>query len=112
LAVILGVSGALHMVIPATYEGMVPDWLPRPRLLVYISGVVEMVSAAGLLAEADWAGMLSAATLMAVWPANVQMALDATRTGRPLAMQVGLWGRVPMQIPMIRTALRTGTAKR
>jgi hypothetical protein len=36
----------------------------------------------------------------------VQMAVDATRAGRPLATQVGLWARVPMQVPMIRTALR------
>jgi uncharacterized membrane protein len=106
--VILGLSGVLHVVVPGIYEGMVPDRLPRPRLLVYASGIIEMVSAVGLLADADWAGALSAATLLGVWPANVQMAVDATRAGRPLATQVGLWARVPMQVPMIRTALRRG----
>jgi uncharacterized membrane protein len=108
LAVILGVSGALHIVVPGIYEGMVPVWLPRRRLLVYVSGLAEIVSAAGLLVDAGWAGALSAATLVGVWPANVQMAVEATRAGRPLAMQAGLWARVPMQVPMIRTALRSG----
>jgi uncharacterized membrane protein len=106
LAGIFAVSGVLHLLAPKVYEGIVPRWLPRHREIVYASGVVELVSAAGLLAGAGWAGSLSTATLVGVWPANVQMALDATRAGRPLAAQAGLWGRVPLQIPMIRMALR------
>jgi len=85
----------------------VPRWVPRRRAVVYASGVVELVSAAGLLSGARWAGPISAATLVGIWPANLQMALDATRSGRPLALQAGLWGRVPLQVPMITVALRS-----
>jgi uncharacterized membrane protein len=40
-----------------------------------------------------------------VWPANIQMAVDASRANKPWWYQAGLWGRVPMQLPMIRMAL-------
>jgi uncharacterized membrane protein len=106
LAAIFGASGVIHFVAPGVYETIVPRWMPRPRAVVYVSGLVELVCAAGLVAEAAWAGPLSAATLIGVWPANVQMAVDATRSHRPLAVQAGIWGRLPLQIPMIRMALR------
>jgi uncharacterized membrane protein len=108
LAAIFAVSGTLHLVAPGLYEDIVPRRLPRRRQLVHASGVAELACAVGLTAGARWAGPLSAATLVAVWPANVQMALDATRAGRPAVVQAGLWARVPLQIPLIRTALRAG----
>lgn len=106
LGAVFGVSGILHFVAPRIYEGIVPDWLPRHRELVYASGAVELVCAAGLLSAAPWAGPLSAATLVGVWPANIQMAVDTTRARKSLPVQIGTWARVPMQLPMIRTALR------
>jgi uncharacterized membrane protein len=109
LAGIFGLSGIVHLVKPGVYEDIVPDWVPRHREVVYASGVVELVCAAGLARDAAWAGWLSAATLLGVWPANIQMALDATRAGRPVAVQAGLWGRVPFQLPMVRLALRAGS---
>jgi uncharacterized membrane protein len=106
LAGMFGLSGLAHLIRPALYETMVPRRLPHRRELIYASGVVELVCAAGLAAGANWAGSLSAATLLGVWPANLQMAVDATRDGRPVAVQAGLWARVPAQVPMIRLALR------
>lgn len=108
LAGILGVSGVAHLMAPGFYEPMVPRKLPHPRGLVYVSGMVELVAAVGLLARTGWAGPLSAATLVGVWPANVQMALDATHAGKPLVTRAGLWVRVPLQLPMIRMALQAG----
>jgi uncharacterized membrane protein len=95
-------------VAPKVYEGIVPRRLPRPRMLVYVSGVAELACAGGLLTEATWAGPASAALLIAVWPANIQMAIDSTRAHQPFLRQVGVWLRVPMQVPMIRLALRSG----
>jgi uncharacterized membrane protein len=109
LAVVFGVSGVLHLVRPSIYEGIVPAALPRKRELVYASGVVELACAAGLATGAGWAGPLSVATLVGVWPANIDMAVDASRRRKPLLTQVGLWARVPMQLPMIRTAMRART---
>jgi uncharacterized membrane protein len=106
LAAVFGVSGILHFAVPRIYEGIVPRWLPRRRQLVYASGAAELACAVGLVAGAGWAGPLSAATLVGVWPANVQMAVDASRAGRPLLVQLGMWARVPAQVPMIRAALQ------
>jgi uncharacterized membrane protein len=100
-----GVVGTLHFVVPAMFETTIPRALPQKRALVYASGVVEVACAVGLATKQRWAGPLSAATLLAVWPANIQMAVDASAQHKPLAQQIGLWARVPLQLPMIATAL-------
>ena len=55
-----------------------PRVLPDHRALVYVSGVAELLCAAGLLVPATRrpAGYASAALLVAVFPANVQMSVD------------------------------------
>ena len=67
-----------------------------------------LVYAAGLAAPRTRpaAGLLSAGLLVAVWPANLQMALDAWRDQRGTAYRVLTLARLPLQLPMIRTALR------
>jgi uncharacterized membrane protein len=108
LAGAFAASGLLHLAVPRIYEGIVPRWLPKRRALVYVSGVAELVCAAGLVTDAAWAGPASAGLLVAVWPANVQMAVDGTRAHQSVLRQVGLWLRVPLQVPMIRSALGAG----
>jgi len=107
LAVLFGVSGVLHFVQPEPFERIVPRQLPRKKELVYASGVAELVCAAGLLHPRTrrTAGLLSAGLLAAVFPANVQMALDLNRKGSPRAKAIG-FARLPLQIPLIRAALK------
>src|SRR3954468_12752919 len=88
------VAGILHFVIPKTYEAIVPDWLPAHRELVYASGVAEIAGGAGVLhprtrRAASW---FSIATLVAVFPANVHMALNPDRYEVP---EPALWLRLP-----------------
>jgi uncharacterized membrane protein len=114
LAALLATSGVVHLVRPQVYEGMVPHVLPNRRALVYVSGVAELLCAAGLLVPATRkpAGLASAALLLAVFPANVQMSIDqgrrADRKGDPAsrASFAASVARLPLQIPLIRTALR------
>jgi uncharacterized membrane protein len=40
-------AGALHFVMPETYEKIVPRYLPARRALVYASGVAEIAAAPG-----------------------------------------------------------------
>lgn len=110
------VSGVIHLVRPSVFEPLVPPSLPRRRDLVYASGVAELVCAAGLLVPRTRAvaGPASAALLVAVWPGNIQMALDAHRrlrrkgwTPRREAVRVGSALRVVGQVPLIRAAWRT-----
>jgi uncharacterized membrane protein len=107
LAVMFGVMGVLHFVKPEPFERIVPHQLPRKKELVYASGVAELACAAGLLHPRTrrTAGLLSAGLLAAVFPANVQMALDLNRKGSPRAKAIG-FARLPLQIPLIRAALK------
>jgi uncharacterized membrane protein len=111
-------SGTLHLVRPQFFEPIVPRSLPGRRELVQLSGVAEIVCAAGLLHPRTRrvAGWASAALLLAVLPANVQMTVDAhrraQRTGERVPLVLTL-ARLPLQAPMVRTALKaTRGAKR
>ncbi|HEX5396306.1 MAG TPA: DoxX family protein [Candidatus Limnocylindria bacterium] len=108
-------SGVVHLVRPQVFEPIVPPKLPHRRGLVYASGLAELACGAGLLAPYTrrYAGLASAALLVAVFPANVQMAVDAHRaidrrgsTPARQAMRVGTIVRLPLQTPLIRWALQ------
>jgi uncharacterized membrane protein len=76
--------------------------------LIYLSGVAELLCAAGLLRRARWAPAASVTVLATVFPANVQMALDAGsgRNRGAADNPVLAWGRLPLQLPMIWAALQ------
>ena len=99
-------AGVMHFVIPRQYEAIVPDYLPAHRELVYASGVAEIAGGAGVLhprtrqAAAWW----SVATLAAVFPANVHMALHPERYKVP-GGRGALYARLPLQAGAIAWAL-------
>ncbi|HEY4827598.1 MAG TPA: hypothetical protein VIH85_12560 [Solirubrobacteraceae bacterium] len=70
-------AGAMHFVIPRAYRRIVPPYLPAPTALVYASGVAEIAGGAGLIPKATRrsAGWSLIATMVAVFPANLHMAL-------------------------------------
>jgi uncharacterized membrane protein len=100
---VLGVTflfaGALHFLKPRPYLAMMPRYLPAHRELVYASGVAEMAGGAGVLAGKRAAGWWLIATLLAIFPANVEMAVHAERFRRiPKRL---LWARLPVQALLI-----------
>lgn len=109
LAALFATSGTMHFVKPRHFESIVPHQLPFKRALVYVSGVTELACSAGLLTSRTHkaAGLASAALLVAVFPANVQMAVNVCRSRGRLPASVALL-RLPVQLPMIRTAWRAG----
>jgi len=110
LAASFAVSGVVHLVRPQVFDPLVPRALPAPRALVYASGVAELACAAGLLARRRWAPRASAALLVAVWPGNAQHAVSTQRSRRASpAVKAAVWARLPLQLPLIRTALRSPT---
>ena len=108
LAVAFLTSGVIHLVKPSVFEPLIPKSLPGPTELVYVSGVAELICAVGLLRRARWAGPASVAVLLAVWPGNLQMALDVTANAGPddTGKVIAVWARMPLQIPMIWAALQ------
>jgi uncharacterized membrane protein len=116
-ALFLG-SGTLHLVRPQVFEPIVPSALPDARKVVEVSGVAEIVCGLGLLHPKTRriAGLASAALLVGVFPANVQMSVDAgkranrKRTPKSAGFFAGTVARLPLQWPMIKVALRAGKA--
>jgi uncharacterized membrane protein len=103
------VAGTMHFVIPKTYESIVPDYLPAHRQLVYVSGVAEIVGGLGAMSErtkraASW---LNIATLLAVFPANLNMAMHPERYKVP-GGRTSLLMRLPGQALFIAWAYAAG----
>jgi uncharacterized membrane protein len=100
-------SGTLHFLRPRMYEAIVPEYLPAHRELVYASGVAELVGGAGVLFDRTKrpAGWWLIATLLAIFPANVEMAVHAERFKR--FPRAALWARLPLQGVLIAWAWLT-----
>lgn len=98
--------GVLHLVRPRPFVAVMPAYLPEPATLVAISGVAEVAGGVGLLLPRTRraAGWGLAALYVAVFPANVDMALHPSM-GLPPWL---LWARLPFQIPLIMWALWAG----
>jgi uncharacterized membrane protein len=110
LAAAFAGSGVIHLVRPQTFAPIMPRAIPEEHHtnLIYASGVVELVCAAGLVRRTRWASAASIATLAAVFPANVQMALDAGTGRSPGASdsRAVAWARLPLQLLMAWAALQ------
>jgi uncharacterized membrane protein len=107
VAAAFSASGVVHLVHPTTFTPIVPTFLPGKTVLVYVSGVAELICAAGLWRRDRWAGLAAAGLLVAIWPANLQMAVNAQR-GDDVVTKVEDWVRLPLQIPLIWCALQSG----
>jgi uncharacterized membrane protein len=97
-------AGALHFVKPEPYRAIMPPYIPAPDAMVALSGVAEAAGGAGLLVPATrrWAAWWLVATLVAIFPANVHMALHPERYERPVpGGRAGLYLRLPFQIVFI-----------
>jgi uncharacterized membrane protein len=111
LALLMGGSGVVHFASPQFYEQIVPRRFfgGREREVVYISGVAELVCAALLVLPPTrrLGAWLTLAVLIAVYPANIQMAIDE---GAPHdARSWAAWIRLPLQVPMWTWAYRRAT---
>lgn len=113
LAGALVVMGVLHFAVPGAFDRIVPRVLGHPRKWTYLSGVAEL--ACGILTAVPrtrrTGALLATATIVAVYPANWQMALDAGLPPRDAAGW-GAWIRLPFQVPMIRFAWKVAQRAR
>ncbi|EIC91801.1 hypothetical protein IMCC13023_02800 [Candidatus Aquiluna sp. IMCC13023] len=100
------VSGTFHLIAPAQFMPLLPDWTPYPLALVCLSGIAELLAAIGLIAKLRWAPIFTALVLLAVWPANWWVAIEATNNAE-IATAVIAWLRLPLQLPLIYWALKS-----
>ena len=106
LAVLLTVTGVLHLVASAPFDAIVPRSLPGgPRVWTLASGLAELgVAAAVAVPRTRRLGAAAAAGIfVAVFPANVTLARDWS--GRSVAARAVAYGRLPLQVPLVAWAL-------
>ena len=94
-------AGVYHFVNPRMYLKIMPPYLPYHLPLIYISGICEIVFALLLIPEATrpMGAWLIIAFLIAVFPANIRMAVGFYHKQHP-----ALWmaiARLPLQLVLI-----------
>jgi uncharacterized membrane protein len=107
IAAMLLSVGTLHFLVPKPFDDIVPAELPGgARLYTYASGVAEVSIGALLLPRSTRRHAALAAVLLfiGVFPANVNMC--RLWWDKPWPMRVAALARLPLQIPMITTALK------
>jgi uncharacterized membrane protein len=106
LVVFIVTAGVLHFVMPEPFVKIVPAYLPAPLMLVYISGFFEILGGIGLLVPAvsqaaAW-GLI--ALFIAVFPANINMAVNHIQLNGIPNSPALYWGRLPLQAVLIAWA--------
>jgi uncharacterized membrane protein len=100
LAGFFGFAGAMHFVIPRRYEATMPPSLPMHREAVAVSGVAEILGGAAVLLPRTrrFGRWWLLALLVAVFPANVHMAVNPKQVeGLDQVPRWALWARLPLQ---------------
>ncbi len=106
LALLIIAAGTLHFVNPDPFVRIVPPYLPYHLALVYISGFFEILGGIGLLVPpvsraAAW-GLV--ALFIAVFPANINMAINDIVLDEIPYDPTLYWLRLPFQAVLIAWA--------
>jgi uncharacterized membrane protein len=92
------VAGAMHFVVPRQYEAIVPPRIARwKKEVVVASGLAELAGGLAILTEPTRRGARwwLLATLVAVYPANIHMAVHPEQF--PKIPRLALYVRLPVQ---------------
>ena len=113
LAVAMTAVGILHFTNPEPFVKIVPAFLPAPLALVYASGVAEIAGGIGILLPAvrRAAGLGLIALYIAVFPANINMAVNQVSLGPDPIPTWALWLRLPFQFVFIAWAYWVAVAQ-
>src|SRR5689334_2984472 len=106
LSAVMIAAGVMHFVRPEPFVGIVPEALPAPRTLVAVSGAFEILGGLGLWVPrfrkaAAWGLIL---LFVAVFPANVNMAVNGLPFGDHPPDPVLAWARLPFQAVFVAWA--------
>lgn len=106
MGIFLIITGTAHFIFPKGLDAIVPGFLPgNPRLWTYLSGVAEVVIGIALLKPLSMkigqtpvrllAAYAAIALFIAVYPANIKMAIDWS--SRPMPSPLYAYARLPLQ---------------
>ena len=106
LAICIIIVGVMHFAVADPFIKIVPPYLPYHRELVYISGFFEILGGIGILVPpvsqaAAWGLSI---LFIAVFPANINMAVNAIDLPNIPDSSLLRWGRLPLQAVLIAWA--------
>ncbi len=98
--------GALHFARPEPFVAIMPEALPAHLALVYVSGVFEILGGLGLILPrtrrfAAWGLIL---LFLAVFPANINAAVNHLPMNGKVVPAWTLWARLPFQLVLVAWA--------
>ena len=102
-------AGFMHFIQPEFYLRIMPPYFPEPLLLIYLTGVLEILAGVGILVPqtrkiASWGTIFM---LIAFLPVHVYM-LQNAELFADLGPKIGLWLRFPIQAGLILWAWWAG----
>lgn len=110
-SIILFTAGVLHFLGEKSFRRIVPKFLPFRKAIILITGVFEIIFSVLLWVKKGQriTGKLLAFFMIAVFPANVYMAINkvAFQPGKKANPWI-VWLRLPLQIPLVVGALTLG----
>ena len=106
MAVMLAFTAIGHFAFTKGMTMMVPDFIPFKTEVIYLTGVIEIIAAVGLLIPSlrVWTGWALIVFFILLLPGNIKAAIDhvdyqkATFNGNGLSY---LWFRIPLQLLFI-----------
>jgi uncharacterized membrane protein len=112
LAALFLFAGTIHLRHPELFLPVMPPWIPFHLPCIQVSGVFELLGGVGLLIPARRVQLLAGwgltLLLVAVFPANVYMAMAHVKIhGFPSQPWMG-WARLPLQ-PLLIVAVLWAT---
>ena len=107
------IAGIYHFINPAFYIKIMPEWMPEHLLLVYVSGVIEILLGIGLIVKQTRkisAWLIIAMLVVFFFAIHIPMAIVFYKTNNP-----GLWialVRLPIQFYLVWWAFKYTKDKR
>jgi len=94
-------AGTNHFLMPEAYQPMMPPYVPWHSEMIFFSGVFEVLLGIFVIfpTTRSFAGYGLVLLLVAVFPANIHMALHPELF--PIVSPLVLWARLPLQILLI-----------
>ncbi|HEY0054439.1 MAG TPA: hypothetical protein VGB63_03695 [Pedobacter sp.] len=99
VSLLLTIAGVAHFFFTKTMIAMMPDIVPFKSELVYLTGIIEIMAAIGLLIKRYrmLTGILLLVFLIAVLPANIVGAMKRLPAGGMEKGEAYLYFRIPLQ---------------
>jgi uncharacterized membrane protein len=101
------VASVPHFTSPERYLPMMPPFVPEPVAMIYVSGGAELLGGLGLLVRrtARVAAWGLAALLVAIFPANIWVAINGANAAGLPSSPWYTWSRLPFQLVFIAWVL-------